>query len=139
MKELIFYSPIIVIVTVYWAIFSSLKYKKWKERQEKCTKRITVYVSDVLERKTRRGSMVYKPIFKWEEDGREYTIDSAYYSNVIRFEKNEEVVLLVNPEEYRQYMYGDPFYTNKLKIMDGIACAFPLVFLLFIVLSCFIK
>ena len=70
-----------MIILFSWCGLCILKYKKWSTKRKKCKKRLSVRVIDVLAKKTKRGSMVYKPIFA-ETDGKcNYIIDSAFYSS----------------------------------------------------------
>ena len=119
----------VVTVLIGWLILCRAKFKKWHDRKIKCIKRINVVVSDVLERKTARGAMLYKPIFQVEAE--EYIIDSAFYSNLVKFQVGEKLELLVNPENYKQFLYADDRY-NKGLIADVICCFIPLIFLIII-------
>lgn len=122
-----------------WIIFCILKYRKWNHRFKNCTKKITVHVSDVLEKKTRRGGMVYKPIFTGIEDGREFVISSAFYSNLVSFGVGENVELFVNPEDYQNFIYAEKSYNKGLNA-DIFACIFiPIIFLAGIILTCVVK
>lgn len=122
-----------------WIIFCILKYRKWHHRFKNCTKRITVDVSDVLEKKTRRGSMVYKPIFTGIEDGREVVISSAFYSNLVSFGVGENLELLINPGNYQEFIYAEKSY-NKGINADIFACVFiPVIFLVGILLICVVQ
>lgn len=118
----------IVLLTAWGALCFS-KYKKWNHRRKNCNKELQVYVKQILERKTKRGDIVYKPIFAWNEAGREYTIDSAFYSGLVSFEVGEAVMLLVNPENYMEFLYADDTY-NKGILADVLGCLMPLLLIL---------
>ena len=51
-----------------WAILCIMKYNKWRRRRKNCTKELLVKVIEVKQKKTARGGMVYKPIFKTVDD-----------------------------------------------------------------------
>ncbi len=109
-----------------WAALCTAKYRKWQRRRRNCTLELPVRVVDVLERKTARGSMVYKPIFEPVDPADSTVIDSAYYSNLVSFEVGEAVNLLVNPDNTKEFLYKDDSL-NKGRIVDIVCCCLPII------------
>ena len=122
----------ILFFIIGWATLCLLKYRKWSQKANNCTKELKVAVIDILERKTARGGMIYKPIFQ----SLDYSIiiDSAYYSSLVSFQQGEQVYLLINPNNPKEFLYKDNAY-NKGKIADIVCCLLPLIFILGIGLS----
>lgn len=129
---------LISVFLIAWGIMCYLKYKKWHDKRKNCQKELQVYVKEILEKKTSRGGMVYKPIFVWKEDNKEFIIDSAFYSDLVSFKVGEAVNLLVNPNNYLDYIYAENTY-NKGLVLDIGACFIPLIFVLGIVLAIIVK
>ncbi|MBO4457354.1 MAG: hypothetical protein J5802_06530 [Butyrivibrio sp.] len=124
-----------VCVALVWFAICKAKYDKWSRRKRECTQELTVKVVNVLERKTARGGMIYKPIFMPLDPAYGFAIDSAYYSNLVRFNVGDTVELLVNPNNMKDFIYKDDSL-NKGKGVDMIACFLPLiVILLYVLLS----
>lgn len=111
-----------------WLLLCIFKYRKWNIRKKRCTKTVHAKVVSVLEKKPMRGSdMLYKPVFQVTLDDQLVTIRSAYFSNLIHFETGEQVELLVNPENYQQFLYKTEAL-NRGKAADIICCILPLFF-----------
>ena len=125
-----------VLYAIAWAALCLSKYHKWNRRKKNCTREISAEVIKVLERKPMRGSsMLYKPVFRPMDTPDNTVIDSAYYSNLVSFNVGERVELLVNPENYQEFLYKDDSL-NKGKTADIIACIIPAVLIVvFILLS----
>lgn len=116
-----------IILLSLWAVVASLKYRKWHRREAVCTYRVSAVVTDVLERKPTRGAgMLYKPIYSICVDGTNHTIDSAYYSNVFPVEKGDRFALLVNPENYNEFIYAEKS-NNVGKKLDFLCCGIMLI------------
>lgn len=110
-----------------WLAFCIFKLNKWHRRKKNCTEELSVEVVDVLERKPMRGSsMLYKPVFKPVNSTDSTLIDSAYYSNLIKFDRGDKVELLVNPNNRNEFLYKDDSL-NRGKIVDIISCFFPAI------------
>ncbi len=124
---------ILVFISV-WFVLCIFKYKKWSNKRKKCTKHISVKVIDILEKKTARGGMIYKPIFLVEGVSDNSTIDSAYYSSLVSFEVGEYVELLVNPDNQNEFLYKDNPY-NKGLIVDILCCCLPCIVLIGILIT----
>lgn len=121
-----------IIFLAAWGALCVTKYKKWNGKRKKCKRPLPVRVVDILERKTARGGMVYKPIFEAiENEG--YVIDSAFYSSLVSFEIGQRLVLLVDPKNPKDFLYQDNAY-NKGRIVDVLCCCLPALFLLGIIL-----
>lgn len=123
-----------IIILFSWCGLCIFKYKKWSNKRKKCRKRLSVQVIDILAKKTKRGSMVYKPIFAEIDGNCNYIIDSAFYSSLVSFEVGQCIVLLVNPENPKEFLYEDNTY-NKGIITDILCCCLPFIFLLGILLT----
>ena len=123
---------------IYFALWLTLcisKYNKWSKRKKNCTQELSVRVVDVLEKRTSRGSMLYKPIFMPTDPANLLVIDSAYYSNLVSFEIGDTVELLINPENPNQFLYKDDSL-NKGKTADIIGCCLPVIFfIVYLILS----
>ena len=125
----------IFIFVFAWSTLCISKYKKWSSKRKKCKTRLPVRVVEILEKKTARGSMVYKPIFVATDEDSDLSIDSAFYSSLVSFEVGQRLILLVNPENPKDLIYEDNTY-NKGIIVDMLCCCLlPLVFLLAILLA----
>lgn len=116
-----------------WCALCISKYKKWSNKRKKCKKQLSVQVIEILEKKTARGGMIYKPIFKTNENTN-YIIDSAFYSSLVSFEIGQHIILLVNPQNPKDFLYKDNAY-NKGIIVDVLCCCLPCIFLLGILLA----
>ncbi|MBO5303949.1 MAG: hypothetical protein J6A92_07865 [Lachnospiraceae bacterium] len=138
MLDKIIYVFFICIILSVWIVLCILKYRKWNIKRKKCIKHVTVYVSDILSKKTKRGDMVYKPIFVLEEKNQRYKIDSAFYSNLVTFGVGQKVNLLINPQNYKQFLYAENSY-NKGMVVDIVCCFIPFVFLIGIILAAFVN
>lgn len=118
-----------------WLTICMAKYKKWSERKKNCTQELSVRVVDILEKKTSRGGMIYKPVFMPADPANLLVIDSAYYSNLVSFEIGDTVELLINPENPSQFLYKDDSL-NKGKTADIIGCCLPVFFfVIYLILS----
>ncbi len=123
-----------VIFLTAWCALCISKYKKWSSKRKKCKKQLSVQVIEILEKKTARGGMVYKPIFAETNENTNYIIDSAFYSSLVSFEIGQHIILLVNPENPKDFLYKDNVY-NKGIIVDVLCCCLPCIFLLGILLA----
>lgn len=118
---------IAIIFIGMWLGVTISKYQKWKHRKENCITKVRATVIDVLERRPRRGSgLMYKPIFQFVSNGTVYVIDTAYYSNVMKFEKGEVFDLLVNPKNYKEFIYAEDS-NNAGKKLDIMCCVMMFV------------
>ncbi len=118
------------MVITGWIIFCIFKYKKWKRRFINCTRELTVCVVEVLEKKTHKGAILYKPIFKSTDYSDIPVIDTAYYSNLISFKAGEILQLMVNPNNIKEFIYKDKRY-NKGLVADMLCCMGFLMIILF--------
>ena len=125
-------------VLVAWIALCLSKYKKWNNRKMVCTQEISVRVVDVLEKRTLKGHLLYKPIFKPVDSMDNWVIDSAYYSNLVSFQVGQTLELLVNPSNVREFIYKDDRY-NKGRTADFIGCAIPLIAIIAFILISFLK
>lgn len=116
-----------------WAILCIYKYRKWDHKRKNCTKQLFVEVKEILEKKTARGGMVYKPIFI-TTDGENNIIDTAFYSSLVSFEIGQQLTLLINPQNPKDFLYENDSY-NKGIIVDVLCCCLPFVFILGIFLT----
>ncbi|MCR4691235.1 MAG: hypothetical protein K5739_07820 [Lachnospiraceae bacterium] len=119
----------VIIFVSAWLALCFGKYNKWNKKRKHCTREMTVKVTDILERKTARGGMTYKPIFQPVDEGDAGEIDSAYYSNLVSFEVGQTVTLLVNPDNPKEFLYKDNSL-NRGMIVDVLACVLPPVVIL---------
>ena len=117
-----------------WLALCIAKYNKWRKRIKNCTREVPVKVVDVLEKRTARGGMVYKPIFESIDDTLQLVIDSALYSSLVTFEIGDTLELLVNPENTNEFLYKDDSL-NKGKKADILCCLMPIVIIIGIVLT----
>ena len=117
-----------------WLALCIAKYNKWRKRIKNCTREVSVKVVDVLEKRTARGGMVYKPIFESIDDTLQLVIDSALYSSLVTFEIGDTLELLVNPENTNEFLYKDDSL-NKGKKADILCCLMPIVIIIGIVLT----
>jgi len=116
----------IVLFASAWLALCLAKYGKWSKRKKYCSKELTVKVVDVLERRTARSGMVYKPVFSPLNADDGSVIDSAFYSKFVSFEVGEEVELLVNPDNIKEFLYKDDSL-NKGKTVDILCCCLPVL------------
>ena len=116
----------IVLFASAWLALCIAKYSKWSKRKKHCSKELTVKVVDVLERRTARSGMVYKPVFSPLNADDGSVIDSAFYSKFVSFEVGEEVELLVNPDNIKEFLYKDDSL-NKGKTVDILCCCLPVL------------
>ena len=130
-----------IIIFGFWFLFASAwlalciaKYNKWSKKRKNCTQQLSVKVVEILERKTARGGMVYKPIFMPADAAEHSVIDSAFYSSLVSFEIGETVELLVNPNNEKDFLYKDNQY-NKGMIVDILCCCLPVIFVIGIILT----
>ncbi len=126
MFEIIFKSVCILIFAAAWLALCVAKYNKWHRRRKNCTKELQVKVVEVLERRTARSGMVYKPVFKPVNDEDRSVIDSAFYSKFVSFEVGETVELLVNPDNVKEFLYKDDSL-NKGRTADILCCFIPVI------------
>ncbi len=126
MLTIIIKTVAILLFMTAWAVLCVMKYNKWRRRRKKCTKEMTVKVIEVLERKTARGGMVYKPVFQTVDTADQIVIDSAFYSALVFFEVGESLALLVNPENVKEFLYKDDSL-NKGRTVDMISCFLPFI------------
>lgn len=116
----------IVLFASAWLALCIAKYSKWSRKRKHCTKELKVKVVKVLERRTARSGMVYKPVFAPVNSDDGSVIDSAFYSKFVSFEVGEEVELLVNPDNIKEFLYKDDSL-NKGKTVDILCCCLPIV------------
>ncbi len=116
----------ILLFASAWLALCIAKYNKWHKRKKNCTMELSVEVIRVLQRKTARSGMVYKPVFKPLNGENLTEIDSAYYSKFVSFEIGETVELLVNPDNIKEFLYKDDSL-NKGKIVDILCCCIPIL------------
>ena len=90
------------------------------------------HVVEIRERKTARSGIITKPVFQVCDSGKVCHIESAYYSKLVVFHVGQSVEILVNPEDYSQFLYADNQY-NRGKVADILCCLLPLVFLIIII------
>ncbi len=129
----IFEIVVCVLFLSAWLTLCVAKYNKWKSRRQNCTSELTVKVTEVLEKKTSRGGMVYKPIFESVDDARQLIINSAYYSSLVSFEIGDIVELLINPDNPQQFLYKNDSL-NKGKIADIACCCIPIIIVIGMIL-----
>lgn len=127
----------------FWSFVCYRKIKKWRDYKKRCTLRVLAEVTDILwksprELHVRAVDPINKPVFKVCYMGQEIIIDSAPYTNLITFKPEQEFWLYVNPENFQDFMYGEPHGTviRRLDIGMCVLCWFMLAaaFLLMIVL-----
>ncbi|MCR5251870.1 MAG: hypothetical protein K6E50_14820 [Lachnospiraceae bacterium] len=125
-----------IIVITFWVLFflawlalCLVKYGKWARRRKNCTAEITARVVEIKERKAMRGGMLYKPVFEPLGTTDCLLIDSAFYTNLVRFEVGQTVELLVNPADPKEFLYKDNSL-NKGIVADVICCCLPLLCIL---------
>lgn len=119
-----------IIIFIYWLFFCNLKRKKWMRRKEKCTLRICAQVKELLTRKPQRGSgLLYKPIFKICLKGSEYIINSATYSQLLKFEIGNEIWININLDDPQEFSYESPYKDILIRLDIG-ACLLPLIAML---------
>ena len=82
---------------------------------------MTVKVTQILEKKTARSGIIYKPVFESVDPMDQAVIDSAYYTRMVTFNVGETVELLVNPDNVKEFLYKNDAL-NKGKIADLMAC-----------------
>ncbi|MBR6403444.1 MAG: hypothetical protein IKS48_08690 [Eubacterium sp.] len=127
------------VVAVVWLSICIPKYKKWSGRIKNCTLEVPVQVVEIYEKRTRRGYVLCKPVFESVDPTNQVVIDSAYYSNLISFEVGDELVLLINPNDPKEFIYKDK-RNNKGLVADMVACCMPiLVIILYLVLKYVLK
>ena len=122
-------------ILLAWFLLCLFKYKKWHDRKLNCTKKLVAHVVEIRGRKTARSGIITKPIFQVCDGGKVYHIESAYYSNLVVFHMGQNVEILVNPEDYSQFLYADDQY-NRGKVADILCCLIPLIFLIVIIVVC---
>ena len=135
MIKLISIAYLLVWVAVFIGIMIYLivtRKAKWSYRQKNYTKCVKATVVDVLVHRGRRGSIGYKPIFKVVEPWGEIIIDTAYYTKH-EFQVGSVVELLVNPNNYKEFMYKNDKY-NAGKRGDILLCIMPLVPIVYILI-----
>lgn len=128
----------VLILFLAWCTLCIFKYKKWSSKRKMCIKPISVQVIEILEKRTARGGMVYKPIFAIIDDKDNTIIDSAFYSSLVSFEIGQHLTLLVNPQNPKEFLYENNKY-NKGIIVDVICCCLPCIFILGILLAILFK
>ena len=84
----------------------------------------------MLEKKTHRGAMLYKPVFKPIDYPELPVIDTAYFSNLISFEVGESLQLMVNPNNIKEFIYKDK-KSNKGLTADMLCCVGYLLIIIF--------
>lgn len=120
------------IVLIGWGILCFSKYQKWNTRKKRCTKLVHARVIQVLEKKPVRGSdMLYKPIFLVEDHN--IRIDSAYYSNLLHLTPNTYIDLLVDTDNYNNFIYAEKSL-NRGIMADIVCCCLPIIFLVAILI-----
>lgn len=124
----------VFIVGFGWCMSTIIRYRYWSSKRKNCIKELPVQVIEIWERRTSRGAILHKPIFAGTDENASCIIDSAVFSNLVSFEVGQRVVLLVNPENPKQFLYKDNKY-NKGIIVDFLGCFLPLIFLLGIILA----
>ena len=117
-----------------WLALCIAKYNKWRKRIKNCTREVSVKVVDILEKRTARGGMVYKPIFESIDATHQLVIDSALYSSLVTFEIGDTLELLINPEDTKEFLYKDDFL-NKGKKADILCCLIPIIIIIGIILT----
>ena len=126
MLTIIIKTVAVLLFVTAWSILCIMKYNKWRRRRKNCTKEQLVKVIEVKKRKTARGGMAYKPIFKAVEDVEQSVIDSAFYSGFVTFAVGETLILLVNPENEKEFLYKENSL-NKGRIVDMVSCFLPFI------------
>ena len=129
----IFKTICIVLFASVWLALCIAKYNKWNKKRKNCTKELSVKVVDVLERRTARSGMVYKPVFMPVNGADRSEIDSAFYSKFVSFEVGETVELLVNPDNTKEFLYKDDSL-NKGRMVDMYCCCLPILIIIAYVL-----
>lgn len=119
------------VIAIIEFILVTKKYTKWNKRKVNCTCKVKAQVVEVLERKTSKGKILYKPIYIFWLNDKQGKITSAFYTNLIQFHVGEFVELLINPNDYQQFLYENNSY-NKGKFADIICCIMPVVFVIMI-------
>lgn len=114
----------IVFCAIMFACATALiivKYGKWQRRKRNCTREMTVKVTQILEKKTARSGIIYKPVFESVDPMDQAVIDSAFYTRMVTFNVGETVELLINPDNVKEFLYKNDAL-NKGKIADLMAC-----------------
>lgn len=92
-----------------WLALCIAKYNKWRKRIKNCTREVSVKVVDVLEKRTARGGMVYKPIFESIDDTLELLVNPdghcMYYPNTRVINWGEQT-------NERKNKYSSRYYNN---------------------------
>ena len=95
----------IVFCAIMFACATALiivKYGKWQRRKRNCTREMTVKVTQILEKKTARSGIIYKPVFESVDPMDQAVIDSAFYTRMVTFNVGEMVEPLVNPDNVKE-------------------------------------
>ncbi len=121
MLNLIIKLSICVCLLALPTAFTIVKICKWLRRKRNCTKEMKVKVTQVLAKKTRRSGYLYKPVFESMDPADQMVIDSAFYSKLVMFNEGDEMDLLVNPDNVKEFLYKDD-ELNKGRIADIIGC-----------------
>lgn len=72
---------------------------------------------------------MHKPVFAGTDENANCIIDSAVFSNLVSFEVGQRLVLLVNPENPKEFLYKDNKY-NKGIIVDFVGSLMPIILLI---------
>ncbi len=127
-----------IIVYILCSIFGIFNIcfikKKWRKRYERCILRIPVCVIENIARRPRAGTVIfYKPIFETYAFGDRIIIDSAVGTQLFQLDEGQKLWIYVNPDNPQEFMYESP-YKDKLIFFDKCACAFPFLFMFFVLL-----
>lgn len=134
MSQYMFSIFIITVLMVVWIPLCISKYRKWHHRKEHCNRKITVQIVEIEKKKAARGGMMYKPIFAVAKDDKIHTIRTAYYTGISTMEIGQTIELLVNPDDYQEFLYVEEKY-NYGKITDIMFCLIPFFFAIIIIIA----
>ncbi len=122
-----------IIFGAAWLALCIFKYTKWSNKAKNCVQECPVTVVEVLEKLSRGTRPIYKPVFRPLDPMNETVIDSALYTSRFRFEVGQNIVLLVNPDNIKDFLYKDDDYNIGRKA-DMMSCFIPLIFIIAIIL-----
>lgn len=125
---------IISVVIIIWFPICISKYRKWNHRKEHCNRKVSAQIVDIKKKKAARGGMLYKPIFAVAKDDKIHTISTAYYTGISSMEIGQTIELLVNPDDYQEFLYAEEKY-NYGKATDIMFCLLPIFFAIIIILA----
>lgn len=112
-----------IIAVTAWLAFCYFKVRKWLRRRLNCTLEAVAVVKEIHTKVPRYGdSLLYKPIYLVNG----VTIDSAPYSNLFVPVSGASYPVLVNPNDYSEFLYIDN-RLNKGMSADIYGCGILLI------------